>query len=459
MKIYWAGSTPPPEGLPFIQVANLDDLHEHALVFIDDPTLINDDIDTPARIYLVTEDATLQDVPEEVAGIVPRDIRAIQAIAELYRETRDMFSIGDKLIASLTEKNQAIQEKQAALLHESKKHTAIIKHASDLIFLLGSSGKIMFCNDTTTEYLCPDESAVGKAFADFAVAADRENVHTLLAAGFQEGHPSHLDVRLNLASGKTGIFSLMTTPLKEHRHVYALSVIGRDVTEMRAMQTRLAIQAKDFECMTKGLAHELRNPLTILGAYLIKMGAEDHSREFQPKYEAMMSSLTRIEHMVARIERYESIANQKSCFTRVEIGRLIQEATESPEFPVPVTIKIWDETCAYTDPLLLKIALNRALENAVECGSPAIEVHSSRHEGYAYIMVRDYGPGIQEDPKAIFAPFFSTDPMKVGLGLTEARLAMVKIGGEIELIPQADPGAIFLFKLHLDRRQIPRSPN
>lgn len=459
MKIYWAGTTPPPEGLPFIQVTNLDDLHEHALVFIDDLTLVHDDIDTPARIYLVTDDPRQQEVPVEIAGIVPRDIRAIQAIAELYRETRDMFTIGDRLIASLTEKNQAIQEKQAALLRESKKHTAIIKHAYDLIFLLGSSGKIMFCNDTTTEYLCPGETAIGKTFADFAVAADRESIHTLLADGFQKGHPSRLDVRLSLANGKTGIFSLLTTPLKEHGHIYALSVIGRDVTEIRTMQTRLAIQAKDFECMTKGLAHELRNPLTILGAYLKKMGTEDHSREFQPKYEAMIASVIRIEHMVARIERYESIANQESRFIRVEIGRLIQETTQSTKLPVPVTVKIWDETCAYTDPLLLKIALNRALENAVECGSPSIEVHSSRHEGYAYILVRDFGPGIQEDPKNIFAPFFSTDPMKVGLGLTEARLAMVKIGGEIELIPQADPGAIFLFKLHLDRRQIPRSSN
>jgi K+-sensing histidine kinase KdpD len=42
--------------------------------------------------------------------------------------------------------------------------------------------------------------------------------------------------------------------------------------------------------------------------------------------------------------------------------------------------------------------------------------------------------------------------MKTGLGLTEARIAMVKIHGEIEVVRQADPGAIFTLKVLLDRR-------
>jgi K+-sensing histidine kinase KdpD len=46
--------------------------------------------------------------------------------------------------------------------------------------------------------------------------------------------------------------------------------------------------------------------------------------------------------------------------------------------------------------------------------------------------------------------------MKVGLGLTEARIAMVKIGGDIEVIPQANPGAIIILKILLDRRHIAR---
>ncbi|RLA97732.1 MAG: hypothetical protein DRG37_07640, partial [Deltaproteobacteria bacterium] len=52
----------------------------------------------------------------------------------------------------------------------------------------------------------------------------------------------------------------------------------------------------------------------------------------------------------------------------------------------------------------------------------------------------------------IFTPFFSTDPLKIGLGLAEARMAMVKIVGEVSVKPKSEPGAIFMLKIPLDRR-------
>ncbi len=456
MQIFWAGNTTPPDGLPFARVENLDAFHEHALVFIDDLNLIHDDIDPLARIYLVMDKPQPQELPVEVAGVIPRDICAIKAISELYSEIRDLFTIGDSLIASLTEKSKAIQQKQATLIREGKKHTAIIKHASDMIFLLGLSGKITFCNETMHAYLSQGDNLIGKQFMDFVVEEDRAGLKKSIEAGFLKGIPSRMDTRLTLASGKTGTFSLMITPLKEHEHFYALSVIGRDVTELRTMEKRLTVQAKDFECMTKGLSHELRNPLTIIGAYMKRMGKEASGREFNEKYQAIMSSIQRIENMVARIERYESIANMETSFLRVDIGRLIHDLIPSLDLSIPVSIKIWHEIWAFTDPSHLKIALTRTLENASESGSPTIEVHASHYDGYAYIVVRDFGSGIHESPKAIFSPFYSTDPMKVGLGLTEARIAMVKIGGDIEVIPQANPGAIIILKILLDRRHIAR---
>ncbi len=42
--------------------------------------------------------------------------------------------------------------------------------------------------------------------------------------------------------------------------------------------------------------------------------------------------------------------------------------------------------------------------------------------------------------------------MKTGLGLTEARIAMIKIHGDIEVVRHADPGAVFTLKILLDRR-------
>ena len=100
----------------------------------------------------------------------------------------------------------------------------------------------------------------------------------------------------------------------------------------------------------------------------------------------------------------------------------------------------------------MRVAFNRILENAIETGTPEVIIDISRDINYAMISIRDFGPGIKDKVQTIYAPFYSTDPMKTGLGLTEARIAMVKIHGEIDVVRQADPGAIFTLKVLLDRR-------
>jgi C4-dicarboxylate-specific signal transduction histidine kinase len=107
----------------------------------------------------------------------------------------------------------------------------------------------------------------------------------------------------------------------------------------------------------------------------------------------------------------------------------------------------------------VRVAFSRVLENAVETGTPEIAVKITRDESYAFVAVRDFGPGVRDKVQTIFAPFYSTDPMKTGLGLTEARIAMVKIHGELEVVRQAEPGAVFTLKILLDRRFKGRDPS
>ena len=73
-------------------------------------------------------------------------------MAMLYNEMREPFEVGDMLIRS-GEKDLTIKEKRRVILRDSRRHKAIIKNANDLIFILGPSGKIMFCNDTFKDYL------------------------------------------------------------------------------------------------------------------------------------------------------------------------------------------------------------------------------------------------------------------------------------------------------------------
>ena len=52
---------------------------------------------------------------------------------------------------------------------------------------------------------------------------DRSNLDAMLDKGFNKGVPVRAEVRMSLLGGRTGIFSLLSTPLEEEGRIYSLS--------------------------------------------------------------------------------------------------------------------------------------------------------------------------------------------------------------------------------------------
>lgn len=456
MDVFWYGG-PVPAGVAGIrQTETLEGVPENSLLFLDDKSCVQWDAIRGGRVYLVSDLPISTPLPEQVVGVIPRDTMVIQAIITLYTEMRESYDIGDRLIRSLNEKELAIQEKQKTMLRDSKRYNAIIRNASDLIFALGPTGKIMFCNETVQNYLVRGtKPVIGRALVDYVVDEDKDLVNEMVANGFRKGVPSKIETRFRLAGGRTGIFSCMSTPLSEDGHIYALSVIGRDITDIRSMQYRISLQAKDLTLMINGLSHELRNPLTVIGAYMKRIEKQDNGLKAKfagTAFSGIHSSIQRIEEMIVRIEQYENMVNRRLVYARRNLLLLVSEVISRHPAAPEVAIEGNGRLMACTDACHVQTAFSRILDNAVETGSERFLVTLSRRDGFAHVSLRDYGPGVKDDIESIFAPFTSSDPMKIGLGLTEARMALAKIGSHIEVIPQANPGAVFTLRILMDRR-------
>lgn len=455
MDVYWLGETAPPPGVDVLRVQEFDATGEDCLLFIDRLTRLRGRDAGSRRIYLVTDAGAPAKLPATVMGVIPEDAAVINAIALLYREMRQSFEVGDMLLQSLGEKERTIQEKKRIMAMDSRRYNAIIRNANDLIFILGPSGRITFCNETFRTYLeAGGTSAAGRAFADFVIKEDRHHLEAMTERGFTQGVPVRVEVRLQLLAGRTGIFSLLCTPLEEKGRIYALSVIGRDITDIRAMQKRLTIQADDLSQMMNGLAHELRNPLTVIGAYIRRLERDkgEKTRKWEEALSGIHASIRRIEDMIAHVERYEALVRMEPACGKVELCGLIRQTVTEAGAPVPVRLHAPEGIHAFCDADHVRVAFSRILENAVETGTPEVVVNIRRDDSYAFVAVRDFGPGVKDKVQTILSPFYSTDPMKTGLGLTEARMAMVKIHGELEVVRQAGPGAVFTLKILLDRR-------
>ncbi|OPZ58625.1 MAG: Sporulation kinase E [Deltaproteobacteria bacterium ADurb.Bin510] len=455
MEAFWIGRRQPPAGVSLVCAAEVAELPQDALVFVDDQCFIKWADLGGRRTYLVTDLPLSEPLPEHLAGVIPYDGAVLETIRLLCSEMRESYDIGDLLIRSLNEKERTIQEKQAILLRDSQRYHAIIKYASDLVALLDDGGRITDCNETMLNSLAqPGQDLIGAELVELVAESDREALQALIRRNFEQGVPCKAEVCFKLASGRSGIFSLMSNPLIEEGRIYAVSIIGRDITDLRNLQALLTVQAGDLTGMINGLAHELRNPLTVIGAYIRRFQLDEGSERQKRAIEGVMASIKRIEDMVNRIERYKSIASMECYFAELDVRQLVLDLMASLKPVVALDVAPSDLRLV-TDREHLKIALRRVLENAIESGTDQVQVTIDSERGQALIRVRDYGAGIRTTEN-IFAPFSSTDPLKVGLGLTEARLAMVKIGGEVELEPDVAPGASFVFRLPLDRRQLRR---
>ncbi|HPI92171.1 MAG TPA: PAS domain-containing protein [Deltaproteobacteria bacterium] len=455
MDVFWLGTGAPPEGVNVMQAESFEQTGDDCLLFVDSTVHLRGKKAASRRIYLVSDGRIPKKLPGAVMGVIPREASVINAMSLLYREMKQSFEVGDLLIRSLGEKDLAIQEKQRLMLMESRRYNAIFRNANDLIFILGPSGKITFCNETFRHHLQEKgESVLGRPFSDFVLEEDRHNLDLMIGRGFEKGVPVRAEVRLMLLTGRNGIFSLLCTPLEEEGRIYALSVIGRDITDIRAMQKRLTIQANDLSQMMNGLAHELRNPLTIIGAYIRRLEREkgERTRKWEEALSGIYSSINRIEDMIGHVERYEKLVKMEPSCCKVELCSLVRQTVRELDAAVPVRVESPGGVHAFCDADHVRVALSRILENAVETGTPEVTVTITRDESYAHVAVRDFGPGVRDKVQTILAPFYSTDPMKTGLGLTEARIAMVKIHGDLEVVRQAEPGAVFTLKILLDRR-------
>jgi len=446
MNVFWLGKTQPPPGIDFQIAGGINKVVGNSLVFVDDLRFLNGNSQNTSRVYLVTDKPASQIPSSKVDGVIPRDIRVISAIKDLFSEICQSTQTSDDLLATLDEKELVIREKQDILLRDSKRYKAMIKHASDLIFILGTKGRIMFCNETFKQYIEMGKgSLIGKSFINFVFDEDRQNLECFIQESFREGVPLKIEVRLNFPGGNIGTFSLMSTPLKEGEHIYAVSIIARDISDIRSMQHRLMMQAKNLSSMIDGLSHELRNPLTIAGAYVRRLIKDEDAKNRSKRLQAVSginSSLGRIEEMITRIEGYESVVNMCLYYSKMNLFQLVKDVCAEDSKRNSITLKKSRPIRIFSDSDHIRIALRRILENAWESGSSTIDIQLWQNENFAWIGIRDYGCGMHEDSEAIFAPFYSTDPLKIGLGLTETRIAMIKIGGEIHIESPTGPGTI-----------------
>jgi signal transduction histidine kinase len=206
--------------------------------------------------------------------------------------------------------------------------------------------------------------------------------------------------------------------------------------------------------VVRGVAHQLRNPITIIGGNIKRLQDKlDEGSPIHRTYDAIIRESKRLERLVTDIAIYTEVFQEDPEFKIASLKVLISHALEDlfqKERNENIKLEIdLDPSCPYVygDPKYIKILFYYLLENSMEAvglDNPCIRISSApKDDGSNFISVEIFNTGIPpkiEDIQNLYAPFFSSKPTGTGFGLPIARLAAWKNLGNFALVPVPGQG-------------------
>ena len=344
---------------------------------------------------------------------------------------------------------------------------AIVQSSDDAIVSKTLDGMVASWNPAATRMFGYEASEmIGRSITTI-IPADRLHEEYEVLSRIRAGERvDHFETVRRRKDGTPIHISLTVSPIKDATgRIVGASKVARDISERKAAEEAIRQSNAIKDQFLSLVSHELRTPIAVIvgNAQLLQRRAETLSAE---------DKLQALADITLEGERLQRIIENLLLLTRVEGGdvielgyvqveRLLQHAIST--FERRNAGRIVDFQAASIPPAVGEATLTiQVMENLLVNAhkySPEGEVIEVRlginERGEAEVHVLDRGIGLaDEDPDALFAPFYRTSNAKdsaggLGLGLAVCKKAIEEQGGSIGALPRNGGGADFWFTLPL----------
>lgn len=268
--------------------------------------------------------------------------------------------------------------------------------------------------------------------------------------------------------------------MDENGEVIYLVAEGRDITayklaqaqietlnvDLAARATELETANRELEAFNYMVAHDLRQPLNVLGLYWQAMNmlcGEQLQGECTDYLQQASQVTSRMNGIIEALLSFSRLSHVEPRREMVDLSALAHEVARMLKLSEPgrqVEFRICDGIVASADPNLLRVALNNLLGNAFKYTSikeeAVIEFGITEIDGVTAYFVGDNGVGFDiGDADNLFVPFNrlpGAEQFKgFGIGLATVERIISRHGGRVWAKGEPGKGAIFYFTLVGDR--------
>ena len=367
--------------------------------------------------------------------------------------------------------------KRAELAVEAfeRRFREVLEHIHLPAFMLDAAGAITFSNARLRGLLnIADADGAGRNWPDLLQTDEERKPWTEMLERRPDA-PQHFEQTIHPRGGKARLIVWDTIKLRnEDGQAAGLAAIGRDITDQKALESRL-VRAEKLESIGRlagGVAHDFNNLLTVIMSHLALLIAQTESHD--PIYQRLVELQSVAEECGALSQQLLAIGRKQHL--RPELINLnaviageenILRRVAGPDIELMLDMQ-WSLGLVFADPVQLRRVLANLVANSrdampeggtivittmnVEPRDPTLPDELPEGQ-YVRLTVSDTGTGLTAEVKEhMFDPFFTTKASGrgTGLGLPTVYGIVAQSGGHISA--RGEPGDGTIVEILLPRR-------
>jgi two-component system sensor histidine kinase PilS (NtrC family) len=227
-----------------------------------------------------------------------------------------------------------------------------------------------------------------------------------------------------------------------------LILVFTDLTDVKALQIQVELKKRLTQLgeMSAGIAHEIRNPMSVIAGYAKLLDKRVGDSE-KVTVQAILTEIENIDKIISEFLAFAKPTDLNK--VPVDLNRMIEETVSiatCDNKAVKVSVRTDDQVNIMADEVLMRQALTNLFLNACEAMPEGgnIDVTLSSLKDRIELGIRDTGRGIPTEAKSkIFLPFYTSKQKGTGLGLAIVQKVIVSHGGSIDVESKEGEGTEF----------------